>query len=405
MIVGCCWSCAPTSTGPPPVGPVWSGPCMVAVWFGSARGSARTAGGASRHSARARSIADRMRRQLLQVRRSVRRFQQEQVWTHVNAYRRKFLAANHNAEEGIVFVPTNILAYFRPDGLRLTSVFPFITLPGGAAAGAGRRALRPEVPDGQPPGIDAAAVPPGLLGAGHGIPTSTGGEGRADPACSSWPRALPVPPSCCGVTSRRGISGTSCHSWCWPARWAWRTSGAGWRAGRESVRSGPSRSSVCGPLRHRGEHRHGDHAERGVEHHPGPPLRRGPEGRERYHGAPLIGHPGELAPPWGPADQLYVVGNCDGLYISNGEDYSTVPSQQFVRNTWMAVELGHAFQHTFESRSTVASEGTLESPLVTVGSNSCSAPSRPRPSQQCAGAAAVVRVRSPSSRPVTSSST
>ena len=54
---------------------------------------------------------------------------QLQVWTHVNAYRRKFLAANHGAEEGTVFVPTNLVTYFRPDGLSISSVFPFITLP------------------------------------------------------------------------------------------------------------------------------------------------------------------------------------------------------------------------------------------------------------------------------------
>src|SRR5450631_1388343 len=54
----------------------------------------------------------------------------DQVFTMVNAYRRRFLAANHNSEWGSVFIPTNLLAYLRPDGLRLTSVFPFITLPG-----------------------------------------------------------------------------------------------------------------------------------------------------------------------------------------------------------------------------------------------------------------------------------
>ena len=68
----------------------------------------------------------------------------------------------------------------------------------------------------------------------------------------------------------------------------------------------------------------------------------------------LTGHPlnakvvrGTSLPPWGPADQLYVIGDCDGMYISNGEDFSTVPSEQLTRNTWMVVELGHAFQHTF----------------------------------------------------------
>ena len=53
----------------------------------------------------------------------------------------------------------------------------------------------------------------------------------------------------------------------------------------------------------------------------------------------FTGHPlesqvvrGDSLPPWGPAGQLYVIGNCSGLYISNGEDYSTVPSQQYQRD-------------------------------------------------------------------------
>ncbi len=68
----------------------------------------------------------------------------------------------------------------------------------------------------------------------------------------------------------------------------------------------------------------------------------------------LTGHPlesqvvrGRLAPAWGPAGQLYVIGDCNGLYISNGENYSTVPSEQYERTTWMTVELGQPFQHTF----------------------------------------------------------
>ena len=31
---------------------------------------------------------------------------------------------------------------------------------------------------------------------------------------------------------------------------------------------------------------------------------------------------GTSLPPWGPAGELYVVGNCDGLYVSNGESDS-----------------------------------------------------------------------------------
>ena len=54
-----------------------------------------------------------------------------QEWTRVNAYRRKFLAANHNSESGTIFIPTTVLTYLRPDGIHLSSVFPFVTLPSG----------------------------------------------------------------------------------------------------------------------------------------------------------------------------------------------------------------------------------------------------------------------------------
>jgi hypothetical protein len=91
----------------------------------------------------------------------------------------------------------------------------------------------------------------------------------------------------------------------------------------------------------------------------------------------VTGHPldsnvvrGSTLPPWGPADQLYVIGDCEGLYISNGENYSTVPSQQFVRSTWMVVEYSDAFDHTY--RMTVrspASGGSESESLVDAGRN------------------------------------
>jgi hypothetical protein len=77
---------------------------------------------------------------------------------------------------------------------------------------------------------------------------------------------------------------------------------------------------------------------------------------------------GSSLPGWGPADQLYVIGNCDGFYVSNGEYYSTVPEQQFQRKTWMVVERGHAFQHTFRiTFRRPASGGTEMASLVTAG--------------------------------------
>jgi hypothetical protein len=89
---------------------------------------------------------------------------------------------------------------------------------------------------------------------------------------------------------------------------------------------------------------------------------------------------GNVLPPWGPAGELYVIGDCDGLYISSGEDYATVPSQQFVRQTWMTVERGHGFVHTF--RLTVDNPGTGRAetiPLVTAGESTITLDATPVP--------------------------
>jgi hypothetical protein len=89
----------------------------------------------------------------------------------------------------------------------------------------------------------------------------------------------------------------------------------------------------------------------------------------------LTGHPlqaqvhqGATLPTWAPAGQLYVVGDCSGLYVSTGEDYSTVPYQRYQRTTWMTVELGGGFQHAFNLRVTGAAPGrTASVPLVRAG--------------------------------------
>jgi hypothetical protein len=78
-------------------------------------------------------------------------------------------------------------------------------------------------------------------------------------------------------------------------------------------------------------------------------------------------HRGTTLPAWAPANELFVVGDCAGLYVSNGEDYSTVPTEQFQETTWMAVQRGPEFEHRFQM--TASATGRTESlPLVTVGS-------------------------------------
>jgi hypothetical protein len=295
----------------------------------------------------------------------------DQVWTHVNAYRRKFLAANHNAEEGTVFVPTNVLTYFRPDGLRFTSVFPFVTLPASPPTALGGvlfdRLYRTASLPASTPLLFLLSIW-GLVTAFR--PKSIGqvartrllllAAGSAGAALMLWgyiaPRYLGdfvpflVLASAVALTDIfRRLEGR-----------------------KRSVRS--AAVAVIAVL-----------ALFSIVANVGMAIVPNSDEwdtAQTYNYvqtqktlSDLTGHPlnanvvrGGQLPPWGPAGQLYVIGNCDGLYISSGEDYSTVPSQQYERATWMTVQLGQAFQRTFRvtARNT-ESGGTETVPLVSSG--------------------------------------
>ncbi len=53
----------------------------------------------------------------------------DQVWTRVNAHRRVFLAASGGKGYSFHFIPTTLWAYMQPFGLRVQATFPFFTLP------------------------------------------------------------------------------------------------------------------------------------------------------------------------------------------------------------------------------------------------------------------------------------
>ena len=60
-----------------------------------------------------------------------------QEWTRVNAHRRYYLAANGGRAFRLQFLPSTLNAYFRPDGIHLTTLFPYVTLPTAPAAAVG----------------------------------------------------------------------------------------------------------------------------------------------------------------------------------------------------------------------------------------------------------------------------
>ena len=58
----------------------------------------------------------------------------------------------------------------------------------------------------------------------------------------------------------------------------------------------------------------------------------------------LIGHSvsadvvqGKTLPYWAPADELFVVGDCAGFYLSTGQTFNTIPKQQLQHKTWLAI--------------------------------------------------------------------
>ena len=61
----------------------------------------------------------------------------DQVWAKINAHRRYFLAANGGKAFSFSFLPSTLTAYLQPFGIRFTSLFPFVTTPTSPAAAIG----------------------------------------------------------------------------------------------------------------------------------------------------------------------------------------------------------------------------------------------------------------------------
>ena len=295
----------------------------------------------------------------------------DQVYSSVNAYRRRFLAANGNSEIGLQFAPSNALAYMRPDGLRLTSVFPFITLPAGPAKALfgilfDRRYRTASMPNSMPLlfllscwGVVTAfrRRPLGKIGLTRVLLLASALAGAA---LLGWgyiaDRYLADFMPFLILGSAVGLFDI------------WRRLENRRRVRRASIAA----VSVLGIF--------SIAANVGIAIAPNEEWSttqvlnyvQTQKSISDITGHPLNGHVvrGTALPNWAPADQLFVIGRCNGLYISTGEDYRTVPMQQFQHANWLAVERGPAFQHTL--RLTFAKPVTGSArlvPLVSVGSS------------------------------------
>jgi hypothetical protein len=274
----------------------------------------------------------------------------EQVWTHVNAYRRTFLAANHNSEVGTNFVLTNLVTYLRPDGISISRVFPYITLPTAPPTSVHgvlfdklyRTSSIPAstpllfllsiwgcVTAFRPRAIARVALTRPLLVAAASAAAALMLWGYIAPRyLGDFVPFLVLASAVAAADIFRRLEGR-----------------------RLSVKLGSltillvlalfSIAANIGMAIVPNEEWNATQLDNYVT--------------AQRTMSDLSGHPlnGRLVrvtslPPWGPAGQLDVIGNCNGLYISNGENYSTVPSQEYERETWMAVERGSGFEHYFK---------------------------------------------------------
>lgn len=294
----------------------------------------------------------------------------EQVWSQVNGYRKQFLAANHNSEVGTAFIPTDLLTYLRPDSLSFSDVFPYITLPTSPPTAVGgvlfdKLYRTSSVPASMPLlfllsiwGL-VTAFRPRALGKVARTRLLLLASGGAAAALLLWgyiaPRYLGDFMPLLVLASAVGIADVFRRL-----------------EGRQrSVRIGATGLIAVVAL-------FSIVANIGIAIVP----------NEEWDTSQLLsyvqaqktlsdltGHPldarvvrGQSLPAWGPAGQLYVIGDCSGLYISNGENYSSYPSFQYHRDTWMTVQLGEPFLHAFELAVPSIQPGRTDSvPLVSAG--------------------------------------
>lgn len=304
----------------------------------------------------------------------------DQVWTTVSPYRRKFLAANGNSEVGTHFVLTNALTYLRPDGISISRVFPFVTLPAAPPRGIGGQLFDKLYRTSSLPASTPLLFLLGIWGLVAAFRRRALGRvrltrplllaaGSAGAALLLW-----------GYIAPRYLGDFVpflVFSGAVAAADIFHRLDARPRNMRIGVVSGLAVVALFSVVANFGM--------AVVPNDQWSQTQAFNYVRVQKALSDLTGHPlasrlrqGSSLPAWGPAGQLYVIGNCAGFYVSNGENWSTtsrfvlngnvVPSQQYVRDTWMTVQLGQPFTHSLSiTANNPTSAATEYTTLVSAG--------------------------------------
>jgi hypothetical protein len=266
---------------------------------------------------------------------------QDQVWTQLNAYRRYFLAANGGKPENLDHIPAQLWAYFQPFGVRFSTLFPFILPPGSPASGLGA------VMELTYPTASMTDTAPLLMVLGvWGTVTAFR---RRGPGSVSLTRIILV----------TAVAGTAAV-----VVWGYISqryigdfmpffiiaSAIGmievWRLlERRSRRArGWALGGICALATY------GVAANVAVAAFPVPQFSQTQlQGYVQTQQSLSLGslgasvRTGDSLPYFAPAGELFAVNHCSGLYMSSGNDSSSVPGQQIEHYTWMPVEQSPAF--------------------------------------------------------------
>ncbi len=291
----------------------------------------------------------------------------DQVWTHVNAHRRAYLAANGGSPFNLSYLPTTLWAYFRPSGLSVSSVFPFLTLPTAPAGAVGNVVLDQTYPTASVP----ASMPLVFLLACWGVVTSF--RPHAIEALRGVRLVLVATAAgCAGVLLFGFITERYLADFLpFLALAAMIGTVDLWR--RLQLRSRRARTWVLATVVALGVF--SIWANIGAAVTPTslwtPVQASGFVSAQRSLGGTASVRKGDRLPYWAPAESLFIAGDCSGLYLSTGFSYATVPGQQLQHMTWLPVEQSVGINHVVDvefTRPVTQTDGPL--PILTWGPTS-----------------------------------
>ena len=269
----------------------------------------------------------------------------DQVWATVNYHRRYFLAANGGKAFSFGFLPSTLWAYFQPFGLRLGSLFPFITPPAAPAGWLAGAVLDQSYPTASFTATSPLLFLLGCWGAVTAFRPRGIGQIRLTRIIVLGAAAGAGGVLLWGYISQRYLADLMPFFII--------VAGIGlidiWR--RLEQRPRRVRRTALGTMVVIATYCVAANvaiAAFPVDQFTMTQLDGFVSMENSLSISSLASHVqrGSKLPYWAPAGQIFAMDNCSGLYLSSGNDSKDVPGQQIEHYTWMPVEQSPSFTHT-----------------------------------------------------------